>query len=98
MPEKIGVLFLQAKTEFGADAAVHAQLMRYLNRDEFSVHLACTGGEGDGEAESLRVMRQIPDLSVRVTQFMPGLRQRSARDFLRGARAAGAFPVDLLGL
>ena len=35
------VLFLQSQTFFGADSAIHAQLMQHLNPEEIQVHVAC---------------------------------------------------------
>jgi glycosyltransferase involved in cell wall biosynthesis len=69
--EKIGVMFVHAQEEFGADAAVHADLMRSLDRERFEVHVACTAGGGNGEPVALRILRSIPDLRVRTTQFLP---------------------------
>jgi glycosyltransferase involved in cell wall biosynthesis len=69
--EKIGVLFLHSQDEFGADAAVHADLMRHLDRDRFEVHVACTAGDGRREPLPLSIMRSIPQLRVRPTRFLP---------------------------
>ena len=71
MSDKIGVMFVHSQEEFGADAAVHADLMRELDRDRFEVHVACTAGNGAGEPLPLRIMRSIPQLRVRPTQFLP---------------------------
>ena len=65
MTEKIGVLFVHAQAEFGADAAVQADLVRSLDRDAFEVHVACTSGNGNGEPLPMRVMREIPRLRVK---------------------------------
>jgi len=46
MPDKINVLFLHSQNGFGADSAIHAQLMRYLDRDRFVVHVASSRGDG----------------------------------------------------
>jgi glycosyltransferase involved in cell wall biosynthesis len=69
--EKIGILFLHAQEDFGADAAVHADIMRHLDRDRFEVHVACTAGDGEHEPMPLGIMRSIPGLRVRPTQFLP---------------------------
>jgi len=71
MSEKIGVLFVHAQEEFGADAAVHADIMRGLDRERFEVHVACTAGDGGAEPLPLRIMRSIPELRVRPTHFVP---------------------------
>ena len=46
MSERINVLFIQSQSNFGADAAVHAHIMRHLDREAFVVHAACTQGDG----------------------------------------------------
>ncbi|HYQ17855.1 MAG TPA: glycosyltransferase family 4 protein [Polyangiaceae bacterium] len=98
MTEKIGVLFLHAQEEFGADAAVHADLMRYLDRDRFEVHLACTAGNGHEEPLPLRIMRAIPDLRIRPTQFVPWVGKRGLSELLKVGPALPAVPKDFWDL
>jgi glycosyltransferase involved in cell wall biosynthesis len=98
MREKIHVLFLHSQKWFGADSAIHGHLMRYLDRDRFVVHLACSRGDGSGVAPSLARFQEIPDVRLRPTHFAPGFRQRSAAVLARGILAATTFPFDLLGL
>jgi glycosyltransferase involved in cell wall biosynthesis len=95
--EKIGVLFLQSQEGFGADSAIHAHIMRYLDRERFEVHVACTAGSG-AEPDSLRILRGIPGLRVRPTQFAPGFRGRDLETIWQSARAARSFPADFLAL
>jgi len=94
MTEKLGVLFVQSQKGFGADAAIHAHLMRHLDRDRFDVHVACTTGDGSAEPDSLRMLRGVPNLSVRPTQFVPGFRGQSFTDVLSALKAPGNFPTD----
>lgn len=98
MTEKIGVMFVHSQAEFGADAAVHADLMRSLDRDKFEVHVACTSGEGEGEPLPMRIMRSIPDLRIRPTQFVPWLDRRSLSKIWRVAPALRAVPKDFWDL
>jgi glycosyltransferase involved in cell wall biosynthesis len=98
MEEKIGVLFVHSQEGFGADAAVHADLMRHLDRERFEVHVACTAGDGETEPPALRILRGIPGLRVRPTQFAPGFRGRNLSTVLNGARSARAFPQDFWDL
>ena len=93
--DKIGVLFLQAQEGFGADAAVHADIMRNLDRTKFAVHLACTDGSAEGDRGSLAMLRKIPDVSLRVTRFAPSLRRRGAAALVRDFQHAAA---DFLAL
>ena len=98
MPEKIGVLFLQAQEMFGADAAVHADIMRHLDRSKFEVHVACTAGDGDAEPASLRILREIPELAIRSTRFAPSLFAKDLRARLRSVRASAGFLADFAAL
>lgn len=98
MSEKIGVLFLQAKEQFGADAAVHADIMRNLDRSKFAVHIACTDGDGERVPDSLAILRTIPDANLRVTRFAPSLGQRSPGALLRSLRSAATFSADFWAL
>jgi len=98
LTEKIGVLFVHAQQEFGADAAVHADLMRYLDRDRFEVHVACTSGTGDSEPLPLRIVRSIPDLRVRPTQFLPWVGSRNVSSLLAVAPTLAAVPRDFWDL
>jgi len=96
--DKINVLFVQSQVALGADSLIHAHFMRCLDRREFSVHVACPGEEPNYVPPSLEAIRQIPDLHLRITQFAPGLSQRSARAVLQGARASLGFPRDFVDL
>lgn len=94
MGEKIGVMFLHSQETFGADAAVHADIMRHLDREAFEVHVACTAGG----PTPLRLYRDVPRLRVRPTQYAPGFRGRSLGSVLSNARAARSFPQDFWDL
>lgn len=98
--DKVGVLFVFAQDGFGADAAVHSDIIRNLDRDRFDVHVACTDGGGDGarEPDSLIKFRSIPEIKLRPTRFAPTLGQRSPEAVLRALRSAGAFSADFLAL
>jgi glycosyltransferase involved in cell wall biosynthesis/lysophospholipase L1-like esterase len=98
MPEKIHVLFLHSQNGFGADSAIHGFLMRYLDRERFVVHLACSQGDGTGVPPSLARFREIPDVRIRPTQFAPGFRHRSPKVLARGILAAATSPLDFLSL
>jgi glycosyltransferase involved in cell wall biosynthesis len=98
MRSKIPILFLHSQDGFGADSAIHAHLMRHLDRDRFVVHVACSQGDGSGVPPALARFREIPDVRLRPTTFAPGFRHRSRETLLRGVRAAAAFPVDFLAL
>jgi len=98
MTEKIGVLFLLTQDGFGADTAVHAQIMRYLDREKFVVHVACSAGDGRSPPEALKRIQKIPDIRLRPVQFAPGFRQRSIRSVLASWPSLLAFPADFVAL
>ncbi|HKY38834.1 MAG TPA: glycosyltransferase family 4 protein [Polyangiaceae bacterium] len=98
MTDKIGVLFIHSSEEFGADAAVHADLMRYLDRNGFEVHVACTVGSTAEEPLPMRIMRGIPELRVRPTHFVPHLDTESLPLLLGSVAAFLPVPQDLLDL
>lgn len=85
MNDKVGILYIVAQEAFGADSAVHADIMRNLDRQRFDVHIACTDGGGNGVPPSLAVMQNIPNAKLRLTRFAPSLRQRGTKAFLRSA-------------
>src|SRR3954469_19606531 len=98
MPEKIGVLFLQAQEGFGADSAVHADIIANLDREKFNVHIACTGGDGDGVPPSLAILQKLPNVKLRVTRFAPSLGKRDAAALWHAARAGVALSADFVAL
>jgi glycosyltransferase involved in cell wall biosynthesis len=71
MSGRTGVLFLNSPSKPGADTWIHALLMRHLDRARFDVHAACTPGAPGAPSASLEVLRAIPDLHVRETDFGP---------------------------
>ena len=96
--EKVGVLFVQSQEGFGADSAIHAQLMRYLDRERFEVHVACTAGSRPELPESYQHLREIPDLTMRLTQFAPSVSGRSMDTLRRAVAATRRFPADVVAL
>lgn len=97
MSAKIGVLFVHAQEAFGADAAVHADLMRGLDKGRFEVHVACIAGNGVTEPLPLRILRSIPDVRVRPTQFLPWA-GRDISKLLASVPALSAVPQDFWSL
>jgi glycosyltransferase involved in cell wall biosynthesis len=96
--QPIGVLFLHSQLYWGADSAIHADLMRHLDRSRFDVHVACTRGDGSGVPLSLTKCRSIPDVTIRPTAFAPGVRGRRGAALLRQLQSAAAFPLDFAAL
>ena len=98
MTGKIGILFIFAQEGFGADSAVHADIIRHLDRERFDVHVACTSGDGKSVPASLAVFRQIPGISLRETRFAPSLGERSWQAGLNVLGSAVASSADFIAL
>jgi glycosyltransferase involved in cell wall biosynthesis len=98
MAEKINVLFLHSQSGYGADSAIHGQLMRLLDRDRFVVHLACARGDGPGDSLALTKFRELADVRCLPVHFAPGFHHRSPAEILGQFRSAAAFPFDFAGL
>jgi glycosyltransferase involved in cell wall biosynthesis len=92
-PRRLGVAFLQSQAFFGADSAVHEQLMRHLDRGAVDVHCLATDERvAPPRTSAIDRVRAIPGVSVRVADFGPTLfgQSRTARALAagRGIRAA----------
>jgi glycosyltransferase involved in cell wall biosynthesis len=98
MADKIPVLFIQSQVGFGADSLIQAEIARHLDRDKFVVHVACTRGDGTFVPPSLEKIRQIPEIHLRETDFVPGLNRRSLAETVRGFRSMLSFPREVLSL
>ncbi len=72
MPERTRILFVNSAAQPGADTAIHAMIMRSLDRAAFEVHAACTPGR------SYELLSRIPDLHLRPADFGPSLSGRSS--------------------
>jgi glycosyltransferase involved in cell wall biosynthesis len=70
---RIGVLFMQSQSFFGADSRVHAELMAALDKEEFDVHVACNAGTATEPSAALVAMQRIEGITVRPTHFGPTL-------------------------
>jgi glycosyltransferase involved in cell wall biosynthesis len=98
MSDKTNVLFLHSQIGFGADSAIHAHLMQYLDRERFVVHVACSRGDGSIPVPSIARIEKIPDIRLRPTHFAPGFHHRNLSTILRQLRATTAFPLDFMSL
>lgn len=96
--DKTGVLFIQSQAGFGADALIHANIIRNLDRERFDVHVACTAGDGKVVPRSLQLLRELPDLSVRPTHMVPGLSGLTLPATLRSLFGDGNFLKDFRDL
>ncbi len=96
---RLGVLFLQSQAFFGADSAIHAQLMRHLDRRVVNVHCACTTEHAtDRRMSALSRIAQIPDLHVRPTDFGPSVYGRPLRSRIGGGAHALRATAGAIGL
>jgi glycosyltransferase involved in cell wall biosynthesis len=92
------ILFVQAQETFGADAFVHAQIMRHLNREEFVVHVACPRPEGSASSPAFEALSRIPDIRLHPVRFAPTLARRTPKDFLAALARGLVFPQDFLAI
>ena len=66
------ILFIQSQTFYGADSAIHAQLMEHLDRHKVEVSVACNHRcDANREMTVLDRLKKIPSLTVRPTEFGP---------------------------
>src|SRR5882724_971778 len=65
--EKINVLFMQSQSYFGSDSMIHSLIMKHLDRDRVSVHVAVP----DEDCPSYQALSTIADLHMRPTEFGP---------------------------
>lgn len=98
MSDRVGVLFLQCQEQFGADAAVHLQIMRALDRDRFDVHVACNRGAGSAVADSLLRLQRVDDIALRVTRFPPSVRKATKATLGNDLTSAVQSPMELARL
>jgi glycosyltransferase involved in cell wall biosynthesis len=95
---RTGVLFLNSPFQPGADTWVHNLLIRSLDRARFSVEAAVTPGTEEAPSPSLQVLRSLPDVSVRPTNFGPSLTGSSPLQKLRSAAELVPAAASLGGL
>jgi glycosyltransferase involved in cell wall biosynthesis len=88
----LGVLFMQSQAFFGADSAIHAELMKHFDRQVVAVHAAVNDQEAPANprVSAMRRIEAIPNVRVRPTNFGPtihgyGYADRAQR-ILRGAQ------------
>ncbi|MFN2175683.1 MAG: glycosyltransferase family 4 protein [Anaerolineales bacterium] len=80
---KFNVLFMQSQTYFGADSYIHSLLMRNLNREKFTVHVALNYGNGNGKSAAAQAIEEIPDIHIRPTRFGTSVNFRSKREIIK---------------
>jgi glycosyltransferase involved in cell wall biosynthesis len=98
MSDRTGVLFLNSPFQPGADTWVHNLLIRHLDRSRFAVEAAVTPGTDAEPSPSLQVLRNLPDLGLRPTNFGPSLTDTSALAKVRAAAELVPAAISLGGL
>lgn len=71
--KKINVLFLQSQEKFYADSMIHVLLMRFLDREQFEIHIACNLEALRTNPDVIENLNSIADLRVYSTDFGPSL-------------------------
>jgi glycosyltransferase involved in cell wall biosynthesis len=74
------VLFLNASTlwPLGADAWIHAQVLRHLDRTTHAAHAACVPGTADAPTPTFALLRSIPGLTLHAVDLGPERRVQSS--------------------
>lgn len=98
MSQRLGVLFLNSPERPGADTWVQSLLMRHLDRSRFEVHAAVTPGSEEAPSPSLAVLRTIPDLDIRGTDFGPSFTGMSKAEKVLALRGFVPMLGSLAGL
>lgn len=97
--DHMNVLFMQSQTFFGADSYLHSLLMKDLDRDQVSVHVALNVGDSGRPSAAAAQFQAIPDVHVRPTDFGVSLNDRGRRGRVTGLLRHGVpTVVDLAGL
>ncbi len=95
----LGVLFMQSQAFFGADSAIHAELMKHFDRRQVDVHVAVTTQDTANLAVSAhRRIAAIPEVKLRPTNFGPSIHGFSRADRVRRTLGGAAVLPSLLGL
>ena len=92
MPKRTRILFVNSAAQPGADTAIHAMIMRNLDRVAFEVHAACAPGP------SYQALSRIPDLHLRPAHFGLSLSRRSTIDRMLASLALLPAMASLAGL
>src|SRR5215213_8876914 len=86
---RTGVLFISSAELPGADTFIHTLIMRSLDRAQFDVHVACSAGRPDAPTAAFKVLKSIPHLRLRPSNFGPTLaglsRTRQAAELFGGS-------------
>ena len=95
----LGVLFMQSQAFFGADSAIHAELMKYFDRSLVEVHVAVTTEEPSNPAMSAATrIGAIPNVHVRRTSFGPSIHGVAHGDRVKKVVGGVEAVKGLLGL
>ena len=92
---RTSVLFISSAEQPGADTFIHTLIMRSLDRSQFDVHVACSAGRPDAPTPAFQVLKGIPDLHLRPSNFGPSLtglsRSQQVRELFGAVRTIVGF-------
>jgi glycosyltransferase involved in cell wall biosynthesis len=89
MNAKIRVLFMQSSSDYWSVTMIHQLLMRYLDRTQIEVHVACHPGSACAPSAALTALGAIPDLHVHPTNFGPALYNKPKREIAKTLLTSG---------
>jgi glycosyltransferase involved in cell wall biosynthesis len=96
--QRTGILFLNSPERPGADTWVQNLIIRHLDRARFDVHVACSPGSPSKPSQSLEVLRAIPEVHLRATNFGPSLSGSTRREKVFALAQGGPMLASLAGL
>src|SRR5438270_35889 len=91
---------MQSQAFFGADSAVHAQLMKHFDRQAVTVHAAVNEEQGPANpaVNAMQRLRALPEVQVRPTNFGPSIHGAGRADRLRRVIGGAAMLPSLASL
>jgi glycosyltransferase involved in cell wall biosynthesis len=96
---KTRILFLYSSSDVWSVTTIHTLLMRYLDRDQIDVHVACHPGSDGERSAAWKIIETIPQVYLRPTNFGPSIYRKSmsarAKILLTAGPPAIASPATL---
>ncbi len=93
-----GVLFISSPTDYGADTAIHLLLLRSLDPNRFDLHAAAQKPLPGKVSPPYEVLRGMPAVKLRPTDFGPSFFQESRLEKILRLRGFVPAAASLAGL
>ncbi len=86
---KLRILFLEPKRYTGAEFTVQSQLIRWLDRNQVEVFVACEAGAPWARTPTYLTLQKMPNIHLRATAFGPSVTNEARSAILRNALESG---------